>query len=74
MNLTTLALIVLVLAALPAGLFLVNLLIYRPISCSSRRQEAHSENAECGVGSAELKSAESWNRPTQSVATLSTTP
>lgn len=31
MNLTTLAIIALVLAALPAGLFLVNLLIYRPI-------------------------------------------
>ena len=30
MNLTTLAIIVLVIAALPAGLFLVNLLIYRP--------------------------------------------
>jgi len=32
MNLTTLAIVALVLAALPAGLFLLNLLIYRPIA------------------------------------------
>ena len=56
MNLTTLARIALVLAALPAGLFLVNLLIYRPISRGSRREEAHSENAVHAERSAELKS------------------
>ncbi len=56
MNLDKLAIIALALAALPAGLFLVNLLIYRPIPRSSRREEAHSENAEGGVRSVELKS------------------
>ena len=40
MNLDALALIAFVLAAIPAGLFAVNLLVYRPISRSSRRKEA----------------------------------
>ena len=46
MNLDALAIIALVLAALPGGLFAVNLLVYRPLSRSSRRKEAHSESAE----------------------------
>ena len=56
MNLTTLAIVALVLAALPAGLFLVNLLIYRALPRSRRREEAHSESADGGVRSAESKS------------------
>ncbi len=40
MNWTTLTIIALGLAALPAGLFLINLLVYRPIHRSSRRKEA----------------------------------
>ena len=40
MNWDTLALIALVLAAIPAGLTVVNLFFYRPLSRSSRREEA----------------------------------
>ena len=40
MNFDTLALIVLVLAAIPCGLFLLNFLVYRPLPRSSRRKEA----------------------------------
>jgi len=40
MNLDTLALIALVLAAIPAGLFALNLLVYRPLSSSRRGSES----------------------------------
>ena len=41
MNLDVLAIIALVLAAIPCGLFLLNLFVYRPLSRNSRREEAH---------------------------------
>ena len=56
MNLDSLAVIALILAAIPCSLFLLNLLVYRPTPRSSRREEAHSESAKCEVRSAELKS------------------
>ncbi len=46
MSFDTLAAIALMLAAAPAGLFVLNLFVYRPLSRSSRRAEAHSESAE----------------------------
>jgi hypothetical protein len=45
MNLwTVIAFASLTLAAIPCGLFLANLFVYRPLARSSRRQEAHLEN------------------------------
>src|SRR5208282_2013875 len=44
MNIDTLAVIALVFAAFPAGLFVLNLLVYRPLPPGRRRQEAHSGN------------------------------
>ena len=41
MNLDLLAIIALVLAAIPCGLFLLNLCVYRPILGGRRRDEAH---------------------------------
>ena len=46
MSFDTLAAIALMLAAAPAGLFVLNLFVYRPLSRSSQRAEAHSESAE----------------------------
>ena len=46
MSFDTLAAIALMLAAAPAGLFVLNLLVYHPLSRGSRRAEAHSESAE----------------------------
>jgi glycosyltransferase involved in cell wall biosynthesis len=40
MNLDTLAFVALALAAIPCGLFVLNLLVYRPLSSNSRRKEA----------------------------------
>lgn len=45
--LDTLALIAFVLAAIPAALFVINLLVYRPLPCRSRREEAHFESPKC---------------------------
>jgi Glycosyl transferase family 2 len=42
MNIDTLAVIALVFAAFPAGLFVLNLRVYRPLPPGRRRQEAHS--------------------------------
>lgn len=42
MTLDTLAVMALLLAAFPAGLFVLNLLVYRPLPPVRRRQEAHS--------------------------------
>jgi len=42
MNIESLAVMALVCAAFPAGLFVLNLLVYRPLPPSSRRQEAPS--------------------------------
>ena len=56
MNLETLALIAFVLAAIPCGLFLLNLRVYRPLPRGSGHKGDHSESAECKARSAELKS------------------
>ena len=45
MNFDTLALIALMLAAIPCGLFLLNLSVYRPLPRSSRREEALTCNS-----------------------------
>ncbi len=45
MSFEWLAAIALMLAAAPTGLFFLNLCVYRPLSRSGRRAEAHSENA-----------------------------
>lgn len=45
MNLDALTFIALALAAIPCGLFLVNLLVYRPLPRSSRRQESEPLNS-----------------------------
>ncbi|MCW5551976.1 MAG: glycosyltransferase [Verrucomicrobiae bacterium] len=47
MNLETMALISIVLAAIPCGLFLVNLLVYRPLARSRRREEAITGHSAC---------------------------
>ena len=41
MNLDLLAIIALVLAAIPCGLFLLNLCVYRPLLGGRRRDETH---------------------------------
>ncbi len=50
MNLDPLALIALVLAALPCGLFLLNRLVYRPLARGSRSQEALTHLSEFQSG------------------------
>jgi hypothetical protein len=50
-----LAFVSLALAAIPCGLFLSNLFVYRPLVGSTRREEAHSENAELETRNSELQ-------------------